>query len=258
MFYNRQAYLLRVKIPHTFIKYHKLDFWSWSVSGKKSTHCHTICTCRRGRVGGEWGCSKHRPGTLISRFSHRRPLWDTQIQWGSAPAQVSLLPPPLLPPKSGLEVPPKCCESPSGSGLSWCLPSNSCQEIGGLPDWDLHGSYPNFPWASKAKAWSVPWSAPEDPELWQWPPACVGVPAVIVWSPSGLWSDLHSFTETEAFGAGNSLGSHCRTSAGVAHGKISLFIPHLTRERDITPSPQSTVSIGTWCGNFCPALSILH
>ena len=27
---------------------------------------------------------------------------------------------------------------------------------------------------------------------WEWPPMCAGVPAVTMWSPSGLWSGLHT------------------------------------------------------------------
>ena len=39
----RQVYLHRVEIPPTFIKYHQPGFWSGSVFGKKSPHCHTVC-----------------------------------------------------------------------------------------------------------------------------------------------------------------------------------------------------------------------
>lgn len=254
MFYNRQAYLLRVKIPHTFIKYHKLNFWSWSISGKKSTLSHSM-HMQEGASGEEseaaqstgqahsfLGSATGDPfGTLRSSGAVLQSRWACCLH--------------------------HCCPQ----NLAWKCPQSAVKallEVGwagvgqatALRGLVVHltGIYTDHIRTSHEHPRPRPGLCPEAPQRTQ---SCGNdLQRVLACQLSlcGLQVACGLICTVSQRLKPLGLGSHCRNSAGVAHGKISLFIPQLTRKRDISPSPQSTVSIGTWCGNFCPALSILH
>lgn len=162
---------------------------------------------RRGRQGRRVRLLKAQARQTHFWISLRQSLWDTEIQRGSPPAQVSLLPPPWPPPATCPRSTPKVLWNPF---CKWVEPVFAKQQ----PSGDGWSAWLGFTWIrSKLPKYLRPrvcWSL----RVLAHPLSLCGLQ--VAWAPICAQSHRDWRLWKWSFRMEMALGWHCRTSTGAA------------------------------------------